>query len=734
MYTQLFASCCHIARALCRDRRAAVSVVVVAMATALIGIGAFAIELGQAYMTRTRNQHIADSAAYGAAIVYSANGNSQTAMNNAITRLTTLNGLPSGAITGSVVPSPSGDGNTAIEAHATSSVPLRLAKVFNSASSMSVGATAFAEIAGPAAGCITALSTSGTGISVTGGAAITANGCSVASNGTVPGQASSVYVHCGATITTKTVDYASTNPPVQSGCTDIEPPAGTSSVTFTHATSTDQLASNPAVTGATGLLGSFPSAPTVNVASSLPTPLVNGNDTTFAWGSITGGPLPTGCSSAWTTTPSALWTVTCGAGTYHFGKIHVNGGIALSFNPAGSASNIYTFADSAGTADIDLSSGSSFTFGPGTYEVQRNVTISQNATFGTTTKAIAFYVKGNFNNTNGTTIVQGTSVTFYVQNGLITGGGTTTTLGAGTYQIGAGSGSCNSSSNYSICNTGTNLTIKGPSSFTLAGGIYNGGGETMTLGASTAGSTSPTSNSFNIGKASDGNSVYMGGGAKTTFADATGTGDVFQMTGHLDVASGGGSCLVLSAATTHYINGNLATAGGTYLGAGTYAVNGYVGLGTNGGGDVTCTVNGSSQTLGMYGNGVTFVVSGNSTVTCNSLMASFCISAGYGHVTVTAPTSGTYANLAVVGPTSGNTSSAVFNSGASNTAIAGAFYYPHGTSDLSGSATLHDTGDPNACLELIGAEVTVSGGGAAGSSCAGLTGSVAGSPTVALVK
>jgi Putative Flp pilus-assembly TadE/G-like len=721
-------------RTLRQDRRAAVSILVIAMMTALVGIGAFAIELGQAYMTRTRDQHIADSAAYGAAIVYSANSNSQMALDDAVTRLTSLNGMPSGSVTANVVSSPSGDGNSAVEAHATSTVPLRLAKVFDTASSMQVGAKADAEIVNPPAGCITALSTSGAGISVTGGASITTSGCTIASNGTVPGESSSVYVKCGATVTTRIVTYASSNRPVQDGCTDISPPSGTSSVTFTHATSTDELASNTEVAAATSLLGSLPSAPTVNVSSSLPSPLVNGSDTTFAWGSISGGPLPAGCSGVWATTPSALWTVTCSAGGYHFGKIHVNGGISLSFNPAGAGSNVYTFANAGGTGDIDLSSGSSFTFGPGTYEVQRNVTISQNATFGTTSSAIAFYVQGTFDNTNGTTVVQGSSVTFSVQNGLITGGGTTTTLGAGTYQIGAGSGSCNGSSNYSICHTGSVLTVQGPSSFTLAGGIYNGGGETLILGTSTAGNTSPTTNSFDIGKASDGNSLAMGGGAKTTLAGANGTGDVFQMVGNLNVTSGGGSCLVLGAATTHYIVGNFATAGGTYLGSGTYVINGYVGLGTNGGGDVSCTVNGTSQALGLSGSGVTFVVGGASTVTCNSLVSSFCVAAGYSHVAITAPTSGTDANLAVVGPTaSSNTSSAVFNSDAPNLTVAGTFYYPNGTVDLSGSTTLHDRGS-GACLELVAAQITVSGGGAVGSTCTGLIGSLGGASQVSLVQ
>ena len=739
MKTQLIARFCRTMQALRRDRRAAISIIVVVMMTILVGVGAFAMELGQAYMTHTRNQRVADAAAYGAGIIYSANDKSTTKMNDAITRLTALNGMPSGSITASIVTSPTGDGYSAVKTQASTSVPLQLAKVLGSTSSALVTGDAYAELVTPPNGCMTALGPSGTGISVTGGASVSVTGCAVASNGTVPGQGSSIYVHCGATITSAQVDYASSTAPVQDGCTDINPPTGTPSVTFTHATSTDLLASNPAITNLTSLLSSFPSAPTVNVASSLPTPLVNGNDYQFNWNSISGGTpsgtLPTGCSALWSTTPSANWTVTCSTGTYHFGKISVGGGIALNWNTSGSSSNVYTFADSGGGGDIDLSSGSSFVFGAGTYEVQRDVKISQNATFGTSSGTMAFYVGRNFNNSNGTTIVQGSSVTFYVQSGLITGGGTTTTLGAGTYQIGSSSSnSCNSSTGYSICHTGSTLTIKGPSTFTLAGGIYNAGGETMTLGTSTSGTTSPTTNSFNIGKAADGNSFAMGGGAKTTFADATGTGDVFQMAGNLNVASGGGSCLVLSAATTHYIDGNFATAGGTYLGSGTYVVNGYVGLGTNGGGDVSCTLNGATSTIGMSGTNVSFVVGGASTVTCNSIASSFCISAGYGHVTITAPTTGGEAGVAVVGPTSSsNTSSAVFASGASNTSISGVFYYPHGTIDLSGAAALHSTAT-GSCLELSAAQITVTAGGTVGSICPGLPTSAAGPSKVALVK
>jgi hypothetical protein len=295
--------------------------------------------------------------------------------------------------------------------------------------------------------------------------------------------------------------------------------------------------------------------------------------------------------------------------------------------------------------------------------------------------------------------------TYNIAGGITTGGGTTTTFGAGTYNIGAGSSSC-SGGTYSICNTGTTLVFGGPSIFVIAGGIYNSGGSHLTLGS---GST----NSYDIGASSNGNAFYAGGGSTTVFADATGSSDVFDLIGNLDVASGGGSCLTLPAAAQHDINGYFSTAGGTILGAGVYTVHGYIALGANGGGDVTC----SGTDVGMDGVGVTLVVDGSSTPSSGSCSGeAFCLAAGYSNVTLTAPTTGTTASLAVIGPiSSSNTAGATFAEGASNTSISGAFYMPNGAITLSGGSSIG--GGVGQCLELIGSQVTLTGGTAAASSC-----------------
>jgi hypothetical protein len=244
-----------------------------------------------------------------------------------------------------------------------------------------------------------------------------------------------------------------------------------------------------------------------------------------------------------------------------------------------------------------------------------------------------------------------------------------------------------------------------------------------------------SSNSYNIGKASDGNSINASTSQIMTFGDATASGDLFQTAGN--ITSGGGSCLALPAASGHDINGSISGAGGVVLGAGIYTVNGYISFG-GGGGDVSnCPTSGT--TTGLSGSGVTLVVSGASTVTCGSITSAFCLGSGYSTVTLTAPTASSTlgsstAGLAVIGPqSSSNTAGAGFTNGAANTTISGAFYFPNGPIYMSGAATLHDTVDAGACLELIGSTVTATAGTAAGSTCAGLGSGSAGT-TIGLVR
>ena len=101
------------------------------------------------------------------------------------------------------------------------------------------------------------------------------------------------------------------------------------------------------------------------------------------------------------------------------------------------------------------------------------------------------------------------------------------------------------------------------------------------------------------------------------------------------------------------------------------------------------------------------------------------MAAGYNHVTLTAPTTGTMTNLLVIGPTSSaNTTGAAFTEGASNTTLSGVFYFPYGAVTLGGGASVGS--GSGQCLELIGSQVNLTGGTALATTCSGLAGASAG--------
>jgi hypothetical protein len=326
--------------------------------------------------------------------------------------------------------------------------------------------------------------------------------------------------------------------------------------------------------------------------------------------------------------------------------------------------------------------------------------------------------------TGGTnSIVDSTSgATFNIAQGISASGGTTITLPSGTYNLGAAKCSDKkySATNVSICDSTTKITFAGPITMTASGGVYVGGGVTLDLGSSS------TNNSFNLGKASDGNAVNVGGGSVLTFGDATGTGDVFETVGSIN--SSGGSCLALSAATNHDINGYITSSGGLMLGAGTYTISNYFSLGDpNNGGAVTCTVpwGVGSKTVGLYAVDVSIVLGGVTTLsdgTCGTV--TFCIVAGFTNVTLEAPTSGSAEDMGVIGPASGS-AGALFGQGASGGTITGAFYFPtEGITMNGGASTGSGTGS---CLEMIGSQVTVSNGASTATYCTGLAGGQIGS-------
>jgi hypothetical protein len=467
-----------------------------------------------------------------------------------------------------------------------------------------------------------------------GGSGVTlSGGTSIAGSNCTVASNATVTVPCGTTITARTVDYNSAAVPSQP-CGGIKPPAGTASVNIVKVATANPLAGNATITAAFAHLASAgtltgPSGPLVPAGTSM----------VFGYGTPTAAQFTAvGCTGSFA---GSTWTVTCPAGgTYHFGTISLHGGITLNFAVGGSPTNTYDFS---GAIDV---SGSGASFGPGNYNVA---------------------------------------------GGIITGGGSTTNFAAGNYALGAGTVKC-SGSYYSVCNTGTSLSF-GAGGYTIAGGIYNGGGGTLSIGAGSS------ANSFNIGPGSAGYAINIATTA-TLGNMASGT---FQAVGK--IATAGGSTLTLSAAPAHDLNGSFALAGSATLGAGTYTVAGNFALGTAGGGGT------------VTGIGVSIVTSGT-----------FSVAAGYSNVTLTGPGSGTLQNLVVA---SNGVGGASFSEGASGNSLSGAFYFPSAPITLSGAGSVGN--GAGQCLELIGSTITLSGGSRLASACAGLGGASSGG-TVVLVQ
>jgi len=627
-----------------KDAGGTISIIAAVALPLVVGLAALATEYSQVLLVQSQAQRAADQSAYAAALDYASTGSLATAASTA-SAVVAQNGGGGLTAATTLVASPSGDGNQAIKVVTSATLSLALAQVIQRSPSVPVSATAYAEVVSSQSGCLIALNSSGGGVTLSGGARITAAACGVASNNTVS-------VPCGTAITTPSVTYGSSTVPSQP-CSGITPPSGVGSVSYARAQTADPLAGASGVTSATARLA------TVRAQTAPSTPSVSGGgDISFGYNSASTQSQATadGCTASYA---APVWTLSCASGgTYNFGSITLAGGQTLNFNTAGAATTTYNFSGS-----ITTSSATAANFGPGTYNIAR---------------------------------------------GILNTGGVTTTFAAGTFNIGPAASACSGGGIYSLCNTAT-LRFGGPSIFKLAAGVYNGGGASLVLG-------SGTSNSFQIGASSDGNAYYGGGGALTTFADATWATSVFQMTGNLNMGSGGGSCLTLGAAAQHDIRGNVTTAGGTTLGAGVYTVTGYVALGASGGGDVTC----SGTTVGVNGSGVTLVIGAAGTPASGTCLGqAFCIASGYANVTLTAPASGTTSGLAVIGPTTGSvTAGAALAEGASNTSVSGALYFPNGALTLSGGASIGS--GAGQCLELIAAQITESGGTAATSTCAAL--------------
>ena len=560
-----------------------------------------------------------------------------------------LNGIASAHVATTLVSSPTGDGNQAVRVAISTSLPIYLASVIGGSSSLAVSSAAYAELGAQVSGCIIALSGGGTGVQVNSAAGITASGCAVNSN-------AAVSANSASKITTIAVNYNSASPPSATSASTIGPPPG-KTITITKQVTADPLAGNPVVAAAVTHLHNVE-----QMASPAGPSVTGGSNLSFTGSSFT-GTMPAGCAAP--SRSGATWTVTCtSGGTYTFGSLAVSSTGTVNFNTSGSAATTYNF--SGGVSAI---SSAHVNFGPGTFNIAQGVTIASSS-------------GGSF--------------------------------GAGTFNIGKTTAACSDGGKYSLCvQSSTSLSFGGPSSFTLAGGVYAGSSASITLGAG-------TTNSFTLGASSNGNAVQTSSSSNVLFADATGAASQFSAVGDITAASA--ACVALPDASAHDIDGSLIanSASNTTFGAGVYTVAGYL-MDQSASGGGGCL----GSTAGTAGTGLTFVLGAQSTPasgTCKGEV--ICISSASA-LSLLAPTSGATAGLAVIGPTEGSTAGALFQSASSGT-LSGVVYLPNGPITVNSAASLG--GGSAACMELVGSEISVASASAVGSTCVGLGGAAAGAP------
>ena len=724
------------------------------------------IEHGRGLVAKVENQRVADLSAYAGAVAYAAS-TSQTAMTNAARAVAGLNGVAPSTVAVALVASPTGSTASAVRVTVTTNVRMILSRLLGAAPLMPVPAEAFAELRPAVDSCILALAASSGGVALSGGTQVSAPGCAVASN-------SAISVPCGTTLRAVGVAYNSTAAP-SAPCGGITGPGGAAATIVKKntpdplaanadiATARARLTSVAAITAPAAPIA--PAAPTI----AAPTGTFRNIDLAYNEAATQAQAVALGCTAS---KSGSVWTLNCPAGDHKFNTFTVGGGLTLNIVGTADTNNIFAQplttgpAINFGTANylfmqgLTIGSGGA-TFGTGPLRIIGNLTTGNNggtASFGAAdvivtgnisitsttrftgtgliwaggnmtvsgTPSVAqseLRIVGNFavsvtsaftNLTSlsvGGAMTLGTSGTmsfgggsWNVVGGLTASGSTTVTVGAGSFAIGRSATTCNGSQ-FSICSNAASLIFAGPSSFALRSGVSVGGGSIVVLG------NGGTTNSFRIGAATNGNAVQIGGGAMFRMGDATGVSSVFELNGHFNVASGGGSCTVISAASQHDINGSLTTAGATILGAGVYTVSGSVGIGANGGGNVMC--NGSS--VGLLATGVSLVVGATGDALTGSCAGqAFCVAAGYQSVVLTAPTSGTYQRLAVIGPATVGRG-ALFTQGASGTTLSGLFYFPVGAVRLDGAASVGN--GVGQCLQLIGKEVTLAGGSLLASTC-----------------
>ncbi|WDF71345.1 pilus assembly protein TadG-related protein [Novosphingobium sp. KACC 22771] len=575
-----------LSRHLALDTRASVSILGVSALPVIIGIAALSVELGQGYQAKITYQGIADVAALAAANAY-ASSKSDAILTATATNVANMNGVASSNVAVTHLTNYSASVSDAVQVVLTRTVPVFFGQVLRTQASYTVKVVSVASLASSSTpACIIALSSTDSGVTLSGGTRLSAPQCAIASN-------SMVSVTGGSTISAKSLlssgsvgidggSSISADPTIYGSSLNVAAGSSiTGSQTRKSNNTADPLAGNASIAAAQALIGTYtpPVAPSVPVGADMApgwypavmtfqghTGTLTGSTWTFPPGiynfrNLNTGSLTINIQGPSTVTISGSLTVggggrliigdgpvtinapinlsggtslTLGAGRHYLGAITVGGGSTVTL----------------GAGDLDVNGaiaisggGSTMVVGAGNVAIGRDSASPPNAivlsggsvlTFGNGT----FSANGAIITSGGSTITFGQTANHLINGNLSLNG--SSTFGAGLYTINGGF-----TNNTGGTMAGSNV------SFVMAGTLNVAGGTSVNLSAPGSGSASGIPDVLFVTKSTS--ATILGGGTQDVFSGAVYVPNSdFQMSGG---AGATGGCFMIVAKTVTLASG-----------------------------------------------------------------------------------------------------------------------------------------------------------------------------------
>jgi len=337
-----------------------VTAVITALAlSVVIGMTALSVEYGNALVTRTETQRVADMASYSAAIAYTLQSGDQNvrraAAINAASDIAELNGIASERVSLNFEQSDGLQTDSLIHAIIESTQPLALARVINTEQTLNISVLSVAQIGNAnSSACALALNPSGAGLVLSGSGAISAIGCSVASNAAV--RINNCYGNNSAAIIAETIYYNVLDFPNPQSCPAPIQNSDGDAPNLVEKQTEDPLSGDPRLELAqqeilaTKSLVQPASGPDLTIVGSWENPATRANIEAV------------GCTGQYS---QSTWTITCPGSNLNLGRLDLQSGSAIVQFQGGQGS--YSIANG-----INVNGNAHLSFAPGNFNIGSN--------------------------------------------------------------------------------------------------------------------------------------------------------------------------------------------------------------------------------------------------------------------------------------------------------------------------------------------------------------------------